>query len=146
MDRLSVTSSTCAVSRPSMKILPEVGGISRLIIFMVVVLPQPEGPSKTHTAPVGTSMSTRSTAVIVPKIFVTRSRRIISIPQTGRGQTPLQSEKRQVGENGEDADRQRARDELANIRLGNAPGDEGAEPTGADIGGDRRDRDVQDDR
>src|SRR5262245_28679315 len=77
MERRSVTSSTSDVSRPSMKILPDDGAINRLIIFMVVVLPQPDGPSSTHTAPAGTSMSTLSTAVTVPKVFVTRSSRIM---------------------------------------------------------------------
>ena len=52
-----------SVSRPSMKILPEVGGIRRLIIFIVVVLPQPDGPSSTQTSPASTSMLTASTAV-----------------------------------------------------------------------------------
>ncbi len=72
-----MTSSTPAVSWPLMKILPDDGAIRRLIIFIVVVLPQPEGPSSTHTAPAGTSMSTLSTAVTVPKTLLTRSSRIM---------------------------------------------------------------------
>ena len=60
-----------------MKILPDDGAIRRLIIFIVVVLPQPEGPSSTHTAPAGTSMSTLSTAVTVPNTLLTRSSRIM---------------------------------------------------------------------
>ena len=34
---------------------PAVGSISRLIIRSVVVLPQPDGPTSTHTSPSGTS-------------------------------------------------------------------------------------------
>ena len=76
MPRRRLTSSRLDVSRPSMNTLPDVGGIRRLIIFIVVVLPQPEGPSSTQTSPAPTSMSTPSTARTEPKLFVRRSSRI----------------------------------------------------------------------
>ena len=37
-----------------------------LIIFMVVVLPQPEGPTSTHSSPRSTSSERASTATAVP--------------------------------------------------------------------------------
>jgi hypothetical protein len=40
-----------------------VGSISRLIIFIVVVLPEPDGPTRTTTSPSGMSMVTSSTAI-----------------------------------------------------------------------------------
>ena len=39
------------VSRPSMQHAPAVGSISRLIIFSVVVLPEPEPPTSTSSSP-----------------------------------------------------------------------------------------------
>ena len=56
--RTSVTSS------PSSTIRPLVGSISRLTIFMVVVLPQPDGPTSTHSSPAGTSRLRASTTVV----------------------------------------------------------------------------------
>jgi len=38
--------------RPPTRIVPPVGSISRLIIFIVVVLPEPEVPTMTRTSPV----------------------------------------------------------------------------------------------
>src|SRR5947209_2500609 len=55
---------------------PLVGSISRLIIFMVVVLPQPDGPTSTHSSPSGTSRVSSSTATWPSKRLVTRSSRI----------------------------------------------------------------------
>lgn len=60
--RRSVTASISLVFSPLIRILPLLGAISRLIIFNVVVLPQPEGPSKTHISPSGTFRLTLSTA------------------------------------------------------------------------------------
>src|ERR1700759_221971 len=67
MPRRSSTGSTPSVSRPSIKILPELGRTSRLIIRSVVVLPQPDGPSSTQVSPALTSSVTPSTAVTVPR-------------------------------------------------------------------------------
>src|SRR5690606_184246 len=45
------------------------GVMSRLIIFRVVVLPQPDGPSSTHISPSGTFRLTLSTALKVWPFF-----------------------------------------------------------------------------
>src|SRR5947207_2086412 len=55
---------------------PDVGSIKRLISFMVVVLPHPDGPTSTHTSPGGTSSERWSTATWSPNTLVTPSRRI----------------------------------------------------------------------
>jgi hypothetical protein len=49
--RLSLSELTFVTSSPWRKILPLEGSIRRLIIFMVVVLPQPEGPTRTTISP-----------------------------------------------------------------------------------------------
>ena len=43
-----------AMSRPSIRIRPDVGSISRLTILRLVVLPQPDGPTSTQILPAGT--------------------------------------------------------------------------------------------
>src|SRR5712691_13315568 len=48
--------------RPSILISPESNGISRLTIFNAVVLPPPEGPTRTQNAPAGISSDRSSTA------------------------------------------------------------------------------------
>jgi len=45
-----------------MMMLPSVGSISRLIIFSVVVLPQPDGPTNMTIFPAGISSVRPSTA------------------------------------------------------------------------------------
>src|SRR5437870_2015955 len=49
-------------SAPPTRMVPEVGSISRLIIRIVVVLPQPEGPTSTVVSPSGTSRLRPATA------------------------------------------------------------------------------------
>ncbi len=49
---------------PSSSISPLVGSIRRLIIRSVVVLPQPEEPSRTVISPVGISRSRLPTATV----------------------------------------------------------------------------------
>ena len=49
-------------SSPSRKMRPAVGSISRLTIFIVVVLPHPDGPTSTQISPSGTSSERSSTA------------------------------------------------------------------------------------
>src|SRR5690606_15328374 len=49
-------------SRPSMRMRPLDGSISRLIIRIVVVLPHPEGPSRTTISPASTSRDRSATA------------------------------------------------------------------------------------
>src|SRR3954451_6935739 len=41
---------------------PDVGSMRRLSIFNVVVLPQPDGPTSTHTSPSGISSESSRTA------------------------------------------------------------------------------------
>src|ERR1044072_8604861 len=68
-------------SRPSRKIRPVVGSISRLIIFNVVDLPQPGGPTRTTTSPAATSRSSSCTATVPSEYrFPTPSSRIIGSP------------------------------------------------------------------
>src|SRR3569833_1170854 len=52
------------MSSPSMLIVPEVGSIIRLIIRSEVVLPQPDGPTKTVICPDGISRVRSSTATV----------------------------------------------------------------------------------
>jgi len=51
MLRLSSTGSWREMSFPSTRIVPLVCGMSRLIIFSVVVLPHPLGPTSTRNSP-----------------------------------------------------------------------------------------------
>src|SRR5882757_1039349 len=62
MLRRCASGSSVIASTPSMSTRPEVGSISRLIIFIVVVLPQPDGPTSTTISPAGISIVTWSTA------------------------------------------------------------------------------------
>src|SRR4051794_31052656 len=71
-------------SRPSTKIRPLVGSISRLIIFNVVDLPQPDGPTRHTTSPGATSRSSSCTATVPSEYrFPTPSSRIIASPAEG---------------------------------------------------------------
>ena len=68
-------------SRPSTWIVPDVGSIRRLIILSVVVLPQPEGPTRATTSPAATSSDSPSTAgVAAPGYRLVRSRIDTAIP------------------------------------------------------------------
>src|SRR6476620_5145814 len=51
---------------------PEVGSTSRLIIRIVVVLPQPDGPTSTAICPAPTS-SERSLTATVPSVYCLRT-------------------------------------------------------------------------
>ena len=78
MRRRSSTGSAWVTSSPSRKMRPPVGSISRLIIFSVVVLPHPDGPTSTQSSPSGTSSeSSRRRAGRSGTACVTASRRII---------------------------------------------------------------------
>ena len=60
-----------------MVIAPSVGSTIRLIIRSVVVLPQPDDPTRTVISPVGISIDRRSTAIVPSgNRFVTLSKRI----------------------------------------------------------------------
>ena len=54
------------MSVPSKRIVPLVGGISPVIIFTVVDLPDPFGPRYPSTSPGRTEKLTRLTAVTAP--------------------------------------------------------------------------------
>lgn len=62
--RRSFTGSIPAMSSPSTRIRPEVGSISRFTIIIVVVLPQPDGPTRVTSSPSATSKDSPSTAVV----------------------------------------------------------------------------------
>src|SRR5262245_47986041 len=66
------------MSSPSTKIRPEVGSISLLTIIIVVVLPQPDGPTRVTSSPSSTAKD-RSCTAVVPSGYrlVTSSNRII---------------------------------------------------------------------
>ncbi|CAB4642839.1 unannotated protein [freshwater metagenome] len=61
-----------------MKIFPDVGSMILLIIFIVVVLPHPEGPTKTTHSPAGIVKENSLTAAfsVFGYRFVKRSKRI----------------------------------------------------------------------
>jgi hypothetical protein len=61
MPRRNATGSICRTSRPLTAMRPSLGSISRLIIFSVVVLPQPDPPSSTSNRPSGTRKLTSRT-------------------------------------------------------------------------------------
>jgi len=52
------------MSSPFTRIRPGVGSMSRLTIIMVVVLPQPDGPTSVTSSPSDTSKDSPSTAVV----------------------------------------------------------------------------------
>src|SRR5437773_6283572 len=66
MPRRSSTGSWAMTSRPSTSMVPEVGSIRRLIIFMVVVLPHPDGPTSTTVSPRPMSSDRSATAAPPP--------------------------------------------------------------------------------
>ncbi len=68
--RRSSDLSKVPVSLSSIRILPEVGSIIRLIIRRDVVLPQPEGPTKTVILPEGASSDSDSTATVPSGYFL----------------------------------------------------------------------------
>src|SRR5690349_10833615 len=63
-----------ARSLPCSRISPDVGSTKPPIICSVVVLPQPDGPSRETNSPCRTESETASTAVAAPKRLVSRSR------------------------------------------------------------------------
>ena len=62
MWRRSSSALWLLMSLSPMWIVPEVGSISRLIIFSEVVLPQPEGPTNITISPAGMTRLSPSTA------------------------------------------------------------------------------------
>ncbi len=66
MWRRSSTADWLLMSVPLTVMVPEVGSIRRLIIFMVVVLPHPDGPTRTHSSPSPMSIDRLFTATSPP--------------------------------------------------------------------------------
>jgi hypothetical protein len=62
MVRRSSSGFLARASSPPISMVPEVGSISRLIIFNDVVLPQPEGPTNITISPRGMCRDSVSTA------------------------------------------------------------------------------------
>src|SRR5680860_271689 len=68
MLRRNSTTSIARTSRPSIVIAPSLIDSSRLIIRIVVVLPEPDGPIRTCRAPASTSKLISSTARTDPEL------------------------------------------------------------------------------
>src|SRR5918998_5923573 len=161
MRRLSLSPLTFVTSSPCKKILPEVGSMMRLIIFIVVVLPHPDGPTKTTISPSGISIERSSTAgcVCPGKTFVRFSSRIIisgafatpvlpeplSVMQTSRCSEFSEHRKEPVEEQGQhDYGEHRPEHQVE----GNGAADAGdaledvlSQSRAVHVGGDRRDPD-----
>ena len=65
-------------SSPSTVSVPDVGSIIRLIIRIDVVLPQPDGPTKTVSVPSGTSSVRSSTATVPSGYFLVTFSNVIN--------------------------------------------------------------------
>src|SRR4051794_11854830 len=80
MRRRNLSGLTFVTSSPSRKTLPEVGSMRRLIIFIVVALPHPDGPTSTTISPAGICLRRFSTDgwACEGKSFVRRTRGIIT--------------------------------------------------------------------
>src|SRR5689334_4984740 len=81
---------------PSMRISPEVGSSRPATIRMVVVLPQPEGPSRTSSSLSAISSDSSSRAMTLPQRFTRRSMLIVAMlivatAGTGRRTPPRDS-------------------------------------------------------
>ena len=74
MARSRSRGGTSLTTLSSIRISPAVGSSSPAIIRMVVVLPQPEGPSRTTNSSSATASETASTPTKPPQRFETRSR------------------------------------------------------------------------
>ena len=68
---LRTSAGSVCTSYPATRAVPEVGGLRVVIMRIVVVLPEPLGPSSPSTDPVGTEKEIPSTAVKSPN-FLTR--------------------------------------------------------------------------
>src|SRR6188768_3346613 len=126
MCRRSSSAPCPLMSLSPMWIEPDVGSISRLIIFSDVVLPQPEGPTNITISPAGmTRLSPSTAAECWPTYFlVTFSRRIsaplisgelcssarcvpvvvMSDPDSLRDGEPAEEEQEEVEDQGDDHD------------------------------------------
>src|SRR5690242_722684 len=78
MAMLRFLGATSVTSRPSMWMLPEVTLSNPAIMRKAVVLPQPEGPSRTMNSPGSTASDSSCTTVRGPKFFEMRSRSTVT--------------------------------------------------------------------
>src|SRR5680860_747994 len=126
MCRRSSSAPCPLMSFSSMWIVPEVGSISRLIIFSEVVLPQPDGPTNITISPAGMTRLSPSTAAACPPAYllVTFSSRIsapliaaldpsvcvsmavMSDPDSLRDGDPAEQQEESVEDQGDDHDAQ----------------------------------------
>src|SRR5712675_1268868 len=77
MPSRNLTGSTLVTSLPSTVSVPDVGSIIRLIIRIDVVLPQPDGPTKTVSVPSGISSVRSSTATVPSGYFLVTFSKVI---------------------------------------------------------------------
>src|SRR5918999_6119317 len=86
----SSTGSCSATLRPATKMEPSDGSMRRLIIFIVVVFPQPEGPTSTTVSPRAMSIERPLTAASPDesKRFDTSTKEIISSAMESPGGAP----------------------------------------------------------
>ena len=86
---LRTSAGSRCTSYPATLPVPEVGGLRVVIIRMVVVLPEPLGPSRPSTEPVGTEKEMPSTAVKSPNLLTRFSASIAAgddrVPEAGKG-------------------------------------------------------------
>src|SRR4029453_3034877 len=89
MPRPRLAGFTARRSRPSSRIAPPLGSTKPAIICSVVVLPQPEGPSRETNSPFSTPSVRPSTAAWVPKRLLSPSSDRNAISSSDGGRSPL---------------------------------------------------------
>src|SRR5690606_4922803 len=106
MCRRSSSASRSVTSSSPMKMRPLVGSISRLIIFMVVVLPQPDGPTSITISPAGISIVMLSTAGgdFGSYRLVTPSSRIRAPPPDCRSDVGSDTDSPRCGQSGDEVE------------------------------------------
>src|SRR5680860_1078921 len=170
MPRRRSSTLSCITSSSPMVILPDVGSTSRLIIRIVVVLPQPEGPTSTTNSPASISRLIESTAgSSVPAYSLVTSCRVIGAPpllpclevaadsdvdsdvasdtDPPRGGQPADQGERQVEEQRERGDQQGPGERLIEgvdaAQVAERVEDQGAQAGSREEGSDRHDPESQ---
>src|SRR3954470_19296886 len=146
MPRRRSAASTDMMSLPSTEITPSLGSIIRLIIRRDVVLPQPDGPTKTVILPASTLRSSESTAtvpsgkrLVTPRNSIIRGTSVFAddLLPVAAGRTRLSrrtdnGDRRDLSVTGRRADDPLAQKALAQVRcgqwLGEQPALEGVHP------------------
>src|SRR5205809_1576886 len=82
MAMLRFLGATSVTSRPSMRMLPEVTLSNPATMRSAVVLPQPEGPSRTMNSPGSTVSDSSCTTVSGPKLFEIWSSSTVMAPSS----------------------------------------------------------------